>query len=175
MIKRGGIILALAALFHFATVWLIPRAITTVFMHRVAERAGYNNVVLPPSPTDKSRDVVKPSPDLLYAVCVFDLSRGPVRIAATPPKSYWSIALYARNSDNFFKMNEREAKGTPIELILASAGGGDALAAAHPGAVLVRPPGEVGVMLTRSLVANPETMKDVLDARANTHCEALNE
>ena len=36
----------------------------------------------PPPLTAQSRGIVLPSPDLLYSVCVFDVSQGPVRVTA---------------------------------------------------------------------------------------------
>ena len=66
-----------------------------------------------------ARRVVMPSPDLLYATCRMDLSQGPLRIQADPKTPrYWSIALYASNSDNFFVLNDRQANGQPVDLWL---------------------------------------------------------
>jgi len=172
-VKIGCIVLLLAAALHVLVVWLIPRAITAVFLRRIAAQAGYNEVVLPPLPTEKSRDVVKPSPDLLYALCIFDISAGPVRISARPSPGYWSIALYARNSDNFFHLNDLEVKGDHVELILSDAGRSAELQARYPDAIVVRPASSVGLMLTRSLVLDPGDIKTVIDARSSTHCALL--
>jgi len=172
-IKSGCIVLALAVALHVLVVWLIPRAITAVFLRRIAAQAGYNQVVLPPLPTEKSRDVVKPSPDLLYALCIFDISAGPVRISALPSPGYWSIALYARNSDNFFHLNDLEVKGDRVELILSAAGQNAELKARYPDAIVVHPASTVGLMLTRSLVLDPDNIKTVIEARSSTHCAPL--
>jgi uncharacterized membrane protein len=172
-IKNGCIVLMLAATLHVLVIWLIPRAITAVSLRRIAAQAGYNEVVLPPLPTEKSRDVVKPSPDLLYALCIFDISAGPVRISARPSPGYWSIALYARNSDNFFHLNDLEVKGGRVELILSEAGRSAELKARYPDAILVQPASTVGLMLTRSLVLDPDDIKTVIDARSSTRCAPL--
>jgi uncharacterized membrane protein len=172
-IKNACIVLALAGVLHVLIVWLIPRAITAVFLRRIAAEAGYNQVVLPLLPTDKSRDVVKPSPDLLYALCVYDLSVGPVRISAKPSQGYWSIALYARNSDNFFHLNDREVTGDRVELILSDARDSVALRARYPDATHVHPASAVGLMLARSLVLDANDIKAVIDARSSTRCTPL--
>jgi uncharacterized membrane protein len=174
-IGNACIVLALAGALHLLVVWLIPRTVTAVFLHRVAAAAGYNQVVLPPLPTDKSREVVKPSPDLLYALCVFDLSAGPVRISAKPSQGYWSMALYARNSDNFFHLNDREVKGDQVELILSDARDDGALRARYPDAIHVHPTSTVGLMLARSLVLDAQDMQAVIDARSRTRCTALHD
>jgi uncharacterized membrane protein len=172
-IRNTCIVLALAGALHVAVVWLIPRVVTGLFLHRVAAGAGYNHVVFPPLATDRSRDVVKPSPDLLYALCVFDLSAGPVRISAKPSEGYWSLALYARSSDNFFHLNDREVKGDRVELILSDARDDVALRARYPDAIHVHPGSTVGLMLARSLVLDANDMKAVIDARSSTRCTPL--
>ena len=84
---------------------------------------GKNQTYFPAPVTASSRDIVLPSPDLLYSVCVFDVSQGPVRVTANPQlKSYWSVALYAANSDNFFVINDRKAGDKPVDLWLVSEG-----------------------------------------------------
>ena len=174
-LKLGLVILVLATTIHVLAVWAIPRIITGMFIRRVSTQAGVNTVILPPLPTDKSRGVVKPSPDLLYALCVFDVSAGPARITAQPPGGYWSLALYDRNSDNFFNLNDRDAKGGAVELILAMAGADTGLKAKYPSAVIVRPTSSSGVLLARSLVLDPASMQDIVAARSQTRCEAIKE
>ena len=98
---------------------------------------------------------------------------GPVRISAKPSKGYWSIALYARNSDNFFHLNDREVKGDRVELILSDARDSVALRARYPDAIHVHPESSVGLLLARSLVLDANEMKAVIDARSSTRCAAL--
>lgn len=174
-IRKAGIILGLALVLHLLTIWLVPRAITTLFLRKVATQAGYNHIVLPPLPTDKSREVVKPSPDLLYAVCVFDLGGGPVRLSAKVPESYWSLALYGRNSDNFFRLNGRDAKSGTVEVILASEAAHPAIRSRHPDAIIVTPPDATGLVLTRSLVTGSGGLQKAAEARSQTQCEPLRE
>ena len=60
---------------------------------------------------ENARAIVRPSPDLLYAGCAFDLADGPLRIQATVPRdTYWSLSMFAANTDNFFVVNDRAAK-----------------------------------------------------------------
>ena len=61
---------------------------------------------------------MRPSPDFAYSACAYDLSNGPVEMRVTPWSAYWSLSLYADNSDNFFTLNDREAQnGGDIMLI----------------------------------------------------------
>ena len=62
------------------------------------------------APTAKARQIVMPSPDLVYSSCVYDLAKGPLRMQGSlpPPGHYWSLSLYAHNTDNYFVLNDRE-------------------------------------------------------------------
>ena len=79
--------LALAVVFHLLTVTLFPRVIMAVAIRRILNRSGseINTLIHSPRVTVDSRQVVKPSPDLLYSICVYDVSEKPLRITATVP------------------------------------------------------------------------------------------
>ena len=158
---------------HLLTIWAAPRLIMQVVMNGSRAQAlnMQNRAAFSAPITAASRDVVMPSPDMLYSMCVFDLSKGPVRIAANPElKTYWSIALYAANSDNFFVVNDRQAAGAPVDLWLV---GPDTKAmAAPPGSKLVASPSTQGFLLMRVLTGNYEAEKSVVEpARRTLRCE----
>ncbi|MCX6010308.1 MAG: DUF1254 domain-containing protein [Chloroflexi bacterium] len=81
-----------------------------------------NQWVFAPPATHESRTIVRPSPDLLYSLCCYDISRYPLRLTAVIPDNYWSISGFAMNTDNFFAINDRQAKSTPIEIVLVRKG-----------------------------------------------------
>lgn len=112
-----AIIVALVA--HFAFIHAVPRVMMWVAIDRVSsEGAHYNAWTFADRVTPLSRTIVRPSPDFAYSACAYDLSDGPVAITATPWDAYWSLSLYADNSDNFFVVDDREARaGTEITLI----------------------------------------------------------
>ena len=63
---------------------------------------------------------MRPSPDLAYSACVYDLSAGPIRVTAAAWDDYMSVSAFAANSDNFFVSNDREApNGVDFTLIRA--------------------------------------------------------
>jgi uncharacterized membrane protein len=123
--------LLLAFATYYASIWALPRVIMQR-VHKVAEpadappasKSAGSVAVFPAMTSHASRQVVMPSPDLLYAICSLDLSQRPARIQAHPVQApaYWSIALYAANSDNFFAINDRQAAGQPVQLILLAPG-----------------------------------------------------
>lgn len=164
-----------AILVHIAAVWAAPRLIMKVLMHGPSAQTMnmQNQAAFPPPVTAASRTVVMPSPDLLYSVCVFDVTTGPVRISANPQlKSYWSIALYAANSDNFFVINDRKADGRPVDVWLVSeTGTSDArpIPPAMPaGAQVVVSPSKTGFLLMRVLSGDYEAEKTIIEPARRT-------
>lgn len=102
---RHLLLAALLALsVHVLVVLFIPRLI----MNRVIDTVAGENArpYLPPPIDHTHRRVVMPSPDLLYAVCAYDLADGPlhIKLQGSYPR-YWSIALYNSNSDNFLTIS----------------------------------------------------------------------
>ena len=165
--------LLLTSVLHVVIALVIPHAITAIFMSRVAQQAGTNRVITPPPPTDKSRQVVKPSPDLLYATCIYDVSAGPVRVSIAPPASYWSVSLFGRNTDNFFTINAADIKVGRAELILGSAKDATAAKQRFPAATFVQTPQTTGVLLARILVLDQTNMNAALDAQKSVRCDAI--
>jgi uncharacterized membrane protein len=144
--------IAVAALSHFAVVYAAPRVLMSAAIDRLSQVGGVNAWRLAERVTARSRAIVRPSPDFAYSACVYDLGQGPVVIAAAPWEAYWSLSLYAENTDNFFVIDDREARyGAEITLIRAGR--------AHPegAAMVVESPSRRGVALIRRLAPSLET------------------
>ncbi|MEY3446377.1 MAG: hypothetical protein RIR45_1132 [Pseudomonadota bacterium] len=160
-----------AIVVHVAAVWAVPRLIMNRVMNGPAalQMNMFNQAAFPPAVDASSRRVVMPSPDLLYSVCVYDVSTGPVRIKAHPAlKTYWSIALYGANSDNFFVVNDRQAGDAPVDLWLVSEGPNAADPAVPAGASIVVVPSKQGFVLMRVLTGNYALEKDVVEPARRT-------
>lgn len=172
--RRWRVWLLVAAAVHVLAVWSLPR----VIMWRLSATATpqeRTSVYLPPMTDHTQRRIVMPSPDLLYATCALDLSARPMRIRAdlrTP--GYSSIALYAANSDNYFVLNDRQAAGAPIDLVLIGPQPYVQAPAIPGGARTVTAPSARGLLLMRVLVADPAAQKDAVEAARRTlRCESL--
>ena len=165
---RIEVLAAVALLTHLLVVWAIPYAIMAALSaSRAAEERG-TGPLFPPMTDASSRRVVMPSPDLLYATCAFDVRQRPLRIQADPKlPGYWSIALYAANSDNFFVLNDRQAAGAPVDLVLL---GPDTPAPAGlpAGAKVVTTPSGRGLLLMRVLVGDYAAEREAVEAARRT-------
>ena len=144
--------LIVAVATHIVAIFATP----TVLMNVALQRLGgghYNAWHLGERVTQASRTIVRPAPDFAYSACPYDLSNGPVRIHVTPWSDYWSLSLYANNSDNFYVLDDREAQnGADVLVIRAGSAPPD-----HETATIVPSPSERGIALIRRLAPTPDT------------------
>jgi uncharacterized membrane protein len=109
--------LLVAVLSHIAFIHATPRVLMGVALDRISA-AGANIWHMGDRVTPLSRTIVRPSPDFAYSACAYDLSRGPLSVRVAPWHAYWSVSLYAANSDNYFVIDDREARnGAEIVLV----------------------------------------------------------
>ena len=159
----------LAAVFHILTVFALPYGIMNRAMAGIAAQAGGVNKALYPEPaTAATRGIVRPSPDLLYTACVYDVAARPLRVTAPMPDTYWSLSMFAANTDNFFVVNDRQAPTGRIEIVLAN----DETTTAGETPVVVAPSSR-GIILFRSLIASDEARPAIDALRQQSNCEPL--
>ena len=154
-------LLLLAVATHLLCVLAVPRLVMMAAMQRLATVAGGINVahLAPPTGAD-SRRIVMPSPDLRYALCVYDLAKGPVEVATDPHwPAYWSVALYDARTDNYRAWNDRQLNGRGLRLLLVR--DESTVLPGYAGAVVVAP-SRRGVVLMRLLVTGqPQHGRDL--------------
>lgn len=108
---------------HALTVWALPRVIMWRVMTVASTETNAAGTFLPPPTDHNARRIVMPSPDLLYATCSLALQNGPARVSFDGRYArYWSIALYAANSDNFFVVGDRTHADQPVQLLVSRPG-----------------------------------------------------
>jgi uncharacterized membrane protein len=162
---------SVAALVHLGTLYELPRRIEA----RVLTRMGPPNTMhFAKRPDETSRGVVRPSPDLLYSACPFDLSKGPLKITARVPHStYWSVSAFDAATNNFFVRDDQQIAGDSIEIIALRRGMALPSLDAAPMRVVIFAPTDKGLFLIRLLV-NDEKNLPALDAlRRQASCETV--
>ena len=72
--------------------------------HQTFEAEGIpeNVFVATPRQTPQTQRIVRPSPDLAYAICRFDTTSGPVFINAPAGEGYGSLSIFNSKTDNVF-------------------------------------------------------------------------
>lgn len=170
--RNASIVLAVAAASHLAAVWAVPRVLMQMAFRAGEKRTGGDNRAYHFGLTTAgSREVVMPSPDLLYAGCIYDVSKGPVAITADVPETYWSVALYADNTDNFFVLDDRDVPSRHARVVLVAE---DATPpASATGAVIVKAPSKRGLVLFRTLVLDRSKLDELRASQRTAACAPL--
>lgn len=164
-------IAVVASAFHWLAVMIAPNFIMSRVL-TVLERNSRGGIAFGDRPTADSRQIVRPSPDLLYSTCVFDVSRSPMKITtATPTDTYWSVALYADNTDNFFVLNDTQAKGVPATILLI--GQGQTVPNQQPGVIVVSAPSSRGLVLFRTLIIDDARLAEIDQQRRQSSCDTI--
>ena len=173
-IKLIVITLLLAAVIHVATVAVLPYGIilhTLASLQQKTPGGQMNMIYQAPPITADSRDVVRPSPDLLYSICVYEVSDKPLHIVAPiPADTYWSMSFYAINTDNFFVVNDRTAKSNPADILLV----GEDMPYHNAGdSEVVIAPSNRGIILFRILVTDKSKLNDLMQVQEQAYCSPV--
>lgn len=162
--------LLFAILVHVVLVSYIPYRAMDVVMNSRFRELPRNTMVPSPPTTVESRNVVRPSPDILYSICMYDVSEKPLLFDLAVPEGYWSASFYANNTDNFFVINDRQAKAKTVKLLLA---GRDAPLPQVDGAIVVRAVSDKGLALVRMIVPDEQALPGLIEAQKLSSCKLL--
>lgn len=171
---RHWLIAALLGLFAALLAWhwtlvQVPGFLMARAMDRLSDRAPVNAMAFPPLADARSRTIVRPSPDLAYGSCVFDVSKGPVLVEALAvPAPYWSLSVFDRRTDVAFVRNNRQSAGQPIRIAIVKPG-----VAAPAGYEPVSVTGDRGVALIRILVSDRARFGPIDQARRLSNCRSI--
>jgi uncharacterized membrane protein len=158
-------ILLCAWLGQYLLAMLLPSLIMEVLYQQGGDEGGYNQLVVREVPDETARSVVRPSPDLLYASCIYNLEDGPLIIEAPIPERYWSMQFYQMNTDNFAGITNQRAEknrvGSVARVTLISAGDNPAN---YQGEVVQSPTDRGIVLLRASAIGDRSLSQAALDA-----------
>ena len=168
--RFATIVLITAIAVHVLGVWALPRLIMGRVMDVLGRGAEVNEIFHAPRSTARHRVVVRPSPDLAYSVCLFDLSQGPLRITAPVGPGYMSVSGFAANTVNFFVVNDLEVRPAPVDVLLMGPG----RASAPPAGVrAIESPSERGLVLMRRVIDSEATFPELDRVRQQARCESV--
>ena len=161
----AGVLAALLA--YQAALTAAPRLLMAAAYQRISQ-GGVNRFTFGPLATDKSRAIVRPSPDLAYSSCPFDISEQP-RLIDVPnvPAAYWSLSVYDAETDVAFVRNNVDSGGGPIRAAVALAG--QPVPAGYARVTVGRPR---GIALVRILVEDRAAFPAIDRARRQASCRA---
>jgi len=160
--------LILAAVTAWAAIGAIPYGLMNVAMERLGQ-GGINTMSHGNLATPARQPVVRPSPDLAYSSCPYDLSAGPLAIDVTPvPGRYSSLSIFDAATDVIFVRNDVEAQGKPFRIVVARDG-----QAVPAGAEVVRTTHDRGIALVRLLLKDPKEIGALNAVRRQSTCATV--
>lgn len=129
------------------------------------------------------------NPDIVYAVCPYDLSGGDLLVDASIPEFYWALSIYSDRGDNVYTLNDQQAgvshlrfrlqlERPVLDLQELVAGDEEEEEAAElkiqtkDDTVLVKSPSEVGVVILRAFLPDQAYRARVTEQLAASSCAA---
>ncbi len=88
---------------HFLLLSALPGQIMSTVRERMIEGGvPLNAWQMSPQITPETQTVVRPSPDLAYAICLIDLSAGPIMLEVPAWPDYGSVSVFDAGTDNVY-------------------------------------------------------------------------
>lgn len=138
-------------------------------IRRIEAASGLNTMRHGNLPTPANQPIVRPSPDLAYSTCPFDLSAGPLLVNVAPVAGrYSSLSVFDARTDVVFVRNDVQAGGKPFKVAIARAG-----QKVPNGIETVRVGYDRGIALVRLLLADPGEIAQLDGARRQSSCATI--
>ena len=128
-----------AAMVHVVTLNAVPGVIMDRTMATMEERGiPLHTFALAPAATPQNQTVVRPSPDLAYSICRYDLAQadGVIELRAGAFDGYGSIAVFDDKTNNIASI--RVTEGEVVRVTLGRGVEADVAAASDKGLILIR-------------------------------------
>jgi uncharacterized membrane protein len=164
--------LVVAALVHAGSLFALPWLV----MDRAFSLMGSRNTMHHGARADaNSRTIVRPSPDLLYSTCPYDLTKGPLEVRAViPHETYWSVSAFDNDTNNWYVLNDRQTERGKLDLVI-QAPGRDKDVAATEHRLVVTSPTIRGLILIRTLINDEDRIAAIDRTRRLATCGPLTE
>ena len=165
---------AAVALLVAAAAWqgglsLATYGLMEVAVRRTAADTGFNKMRYNALATPENQPIVRPSPDLAYAACAYDLKDGPVEVTMAPvPGRYSSLSIFDARTDVVFVRNDQQAKEKAFQIVIARDG-----QAVPAGKEVVRVDYDRGIALIRLLLNTPSEIKSLEPLRRQSSCRQI--
>ena len=114
-------VLILAGAVHLAYVLFLPHFEMRSKISELRQLAGSGALTVL-SREDSIRVMGPDGRWLVHALCIYDLSNGPVSINAAVPNSYWSMTMYSAGGETFYSLNDRQAGIERVAVMLRQPG-----------------------------------------------------
>ncbi len=160
--------LAVAVMTHVAVILGLPLAAMRIAMATFDRDDGPGRFRAEARDPAAVRALVSPHPDLMHAVCSYDVQNRAVRIAATLPPGLWSLSLYAANTDNYLIITEEQVADGVLEVIIY---GTNYRGGLPPNSIALQSPSRQGVAILRAVPGSGPVPPQLAEALGRAACE----
>jgi uncharacterized membrane protein len=112
----GGVLLG--GVVHLVSVLALPRIATQDAYSRLTPLTKLNAVTALPLASPNNAPMPFMDPAFAIAICRYDLSTGPIKLAVPVSQAYTSVSFYTRSDVAYYAINDRSAGRRVIELDL---------------------------------------------------------
>jgi|TARA_B100001559_G_scaffold144027_1_gene120839 uncharacterized membrane protein len=151
--------------FHVGMLWVFDRetgandTVNTVLLHT-------------DTATSDTRGLKRPSSDVMYSICTYDVKYKPLIITTPIPDSYWSISFYSKNTDNYVTLNDLDIENKYLKVYLV---GINSQPKKVSNGMVVVSPSDTGYILIRMFVGNGENLQQLKDFQESLSCIEYND
>jgi uncharacterized membrane protein len=173
----GGILLG--GVVHLVSVLALPKIATQDAYSRLSNVTKLNTVTALPLSEPSTELLPFMDPAFALAVCRYDLSGGPIKLAVPVSQSYTSVSFYTRSDVAYYAINDRSAGRRVIELDLMTEAqhaelpeDEDVTAADR---LIIDAPENTGLIVLKALAAEPGLMPQAQASLAAANCAVQTE
>jgi uncharacterized membrane protein len=171
--------LLVAGIVHLVSVLLTPTVAPRDAYARILEAVGaapVNRLVALPPMAPGAEALPFEDPAFAEAVCVYDLTQGMLRVAASADgEDYLALSFHARAGRIFHAITDRAAIKGKIDIVIGDARQMEALQSASeeasPQEVRITAPTKRGFVLLRSFARRPSDQARARERLASVTCE----
>ena len=166
----------------------VVHLVSVLALPRIASRDAYArlepltklNAVTPLPPADPANTLMPyMDPAFALAICRYDLSSGPIKLAVPVSQAYTSVSFYTRNDVAYYAINDRSAGRKVIELDLMTEAqhadlpeDEDVTAADR---LIIDSPTATGLIVLKALAPEPGLMPQAQASLAASSCQVQTE
>ncbi|MEO0342436.1 MAG: DUF1254 domain-containing protein [Pseudomonadota bacterium] len=149
---------------HYLALSGLPKLIMAQAIERIESNgAKFHQWVASPKITPKLRSIVRPSPDLSYSVCLFDISTRPITLSVPRSSGYGSLSVFQADTENVF-VGSLDGDGT-LEVTVSLEGQTDTL---QENAVTLN--SAIGIALVRRIATSQEAYDRSVELTSTSSC-----
>jgi len=169
----------LGGIVHLVSVLALPRIATNDAYSRLTSITKLNEVTALPLADPNNVTMPFMDPAFALAICRYDLSGGPLKLAVPVSQAYTSVSFYTRNEVAYYAINDRSAGRRVIELDLmteaqhADLPEDEEVTAADR--LIIDSPTATGLIVMKALAAEPGLMPQAQASLASSSCKVQTE